>query len=385
MSSSTLPPANLAQNRQNSLYASSTIPYCFAVLAVTLRCWCRWHKKAGFWYDDWLVLCAFLCATGLSADLLWWIPRGLGRHVETFGPNVDELFAKGLFVAEITYTGVIVFVKFSILALYWRIFNKTNIRLPIAILGTAVLMWGIAVFLLTILQCIPTRGFWDKTIHAACHVDSQKFLFAISIPNILIDVALLTLPVPYIKRLNVSDNQKKVLISISLLGSFVCIASIMRLVAVLTEGTDADVTWNLVNQAIWAVTEADFAIIGACLPTLRPFWLAIRPRSLGSRTPDRLNASPSSSRTPRQKRTQPSDDSVMLKSSDDEEILFSSLPSVTSRYAQPSAHEPQQTAQAVAVPHSTACRPDGRDARLIKVENAWDVEYDQQTRPRQEV
>lgn len=41
----------------------------------------------------------------------------------------------------------------------------------------------------------------------------------------------------------------------------VCIASVMRLVAVLTEDTTTDVTWNLVNQAIWANVEADFAII----------------------------------------------------------------------------------------------------------------------------
>lgn len=40
----------------------------------------------------------------------------------------------------------------------------------------------------------------------------------------------------------------------------------MRLIAVVTEKTDADVTWNLVNQGIWAVVEADFAIISGNLP-----------------------------------------------------------------------------------------------------------------------
>lgn len=73
-------------------------------------------------------------------------------------------------------------------------------------------------FLLTLLQCIPTRGFWDKTVDADCNVDSQKFLFAISIPNILIDVALLVLPLPYVKKLNVSGNQKRAIASMFLLG-----------------------------------------------------------------------------------------------------------------------------------------------------------------------
>lgn len=74
------------------------------------------------------------------------IPRGLGRHVEMFGPNVTEEATLGLFIAEMTYTPTIVLVKLSILALYWRIFNKSgSIKIPIYALTAAVVMWGIAV------------------------------------------------------------------------------------------------------------------------------------------------------------------------------------------------------------------------------------------------
>ncbi|KAI0869291.1 hypothetical protein GGS24DRAFT_512193 [Hypoxylon argillaceum] len=225
---------NLSETHHPNLYASSTIPYVIALACVILRFWCRWVNGAGFWLDDWLVLIALIFATDLLADLLYGlgIPRGLGKHVQTFGPHL-------------AYTSVIVFV---------------NINLPITILGSIVGAWGIAVLLLTLLQCVPTRDFGDKTIEAACNVDSQKFLFGISIPT------------------SSSMNQKQVLVSILLLGGFVCIASILRLVALVTESTGPDISWNIINQSIWAVVEADFAIISACLPTLRPFWLAIRPK-----------------------------------------------------------------------------------------------------------
>lgn len=49
------------------------------------------------------------------------------------------------FACELTYTGVIVFVKFSILALYWRIFKMSNIKVPIGIMASLVFMWGITV------------------------------------------------------------------------------------------------------------------------------------------------------------------------------------------------------------------------------------------------
>lgn len=35
----------------------------------------------------------------------------------------------------------------------------------------------------------------------------------------------------------------------------------MRLVAVVKQPTTADMTWNVIDQAIWATVEADFAII----------------------------------------------------------------------------------------------------------------------------
>ncbi|RAK83109.1 integral membrane protein [Aspergillus costaricaensis CBS 115574] len=377
--SQSLPSADLSESRQPNLYASSTIPFFIAVVCVSLRFWCRWKNTAGLWLDDWLILASLACGTGLTASLLWWIPRALGRHIQTFGPNATEDAYIGLFSCELTYTGVIVLVKFSILALYWRLFNRANIKLPISLLATLVCMWGIAVFLLTLLQCIPTRGLWDQSIDASCNVDSQKFLFAISIPNIIIDVTLLVLPVPYIMKLNTSRSHKKAIMSMFLLGSFVCIASIMRLVSVMTQGTDADVSWNWVNQAIWANIEADLAIVSACLPTLRPVWVAVR-RSLFGTQATNQSTDPSSWATP-QKRAQASSWATkILKSSsyDNEDTQpFSALDSHTEegvhRY---SALDQSQAKTAVAIPLPTLNKGQPHEEG-ITVKRAWDVEYNQ--------
>ncbi|RYC60118.1 hypothetical protein CHU98_g6089 [Xylaria longipes] len=285
---------------QPNLYASSTIPYTVALTCVILRIWCRWANRAGFWLDDWLVLIAHAFATGLSATLLWWIPRGLGRHVQTFGPQVQEYWSIGLFTAELTYTGVIVFVKFSILALSWRIFNKnSSIKLPVAIMS--------------VLQCVPTRGFWDKAIEAACNVDSQKFLFGISIPNILIDVALLALPIPYVIKLNVSKSQKRVLVSLFLLGGL----KRLHCLYPTTRGGShriyrARYQLEPLSGLWWRLTLLSFRF-AACLPTLRPFWLAIRPkRSLTGQSAS--SSSGPSSKGPYQKRAPRTWGASLLKS-----------------------------------------------------------------------
>ncbi|KAL2021314.1 hypothetical protein VTK56DRAFT_7285 [Thermocarpiscus australiensis] len=377
---------DLSENRQPNLYASSTIPCALAVIAVALRFWCR-RRAAGvrFWLDDWLVLVACACAVALSANMLWWIPRGLGRHVQTFGPNVVRDFSIGLFVAELTYTGVIVFVKFSILALYWRIFGgSTSIKLPICIMATVVFMWGVAVFLLTVLQCIPTRGIWDKTIEASCDVDSQKFLFAISIPNILIDVILLGMPTAYVIRLNLPRGQKSAVLSMFLLGGFVCIASIMRLVAVVTEKTDADISWNMINQGTWAVVEADFAVISACLPTLRPVWTAIQLKRSTVKLSDPSQPPPGSGAPSPQKRPPPSWSTLILKSSAQTLVDHDPEPQQPSASAHGLLHDdpahrlvpgPQRTTGTVeVVPLSDMQRRWPQQPGAITVEDGWHVQ-----------
>ena len=59
--------------------------------------------------------------------------------------DAGVVWAKGLFISEICYTGIICSIKFSLLAFYWRIFKQSKIRIPLYVIGTIVSCWGIAV------------------------------------------------------------------------------------------------------------------------------------------------------------------------------------------------------------------------------------------------
>ena len=75
-----------------------------------------------------------------------------------------------------------------------------------------------AQILITIFQCNPVSGFWNRTKPATCRVDTTDFFLGNAIPNVLTDVALMALPVPYIWRLNRSRSQKIALLGVFLLG-----------------------------------------------------------------------------------------------------------------------------------------------------------------------
>ena len=168
------------------------------------------------------------------------VGHGLGRHIWVSPPDAGVVWAKGLFISEVSYTIIICSIKFSLLAFYWRIFKQSRIRIPIYVLGAIVSSWGIAVvgatpsclyinglnihqILITILQCRPVSDFWNRFApHAQgpynCGVDVNKFFNGNSIPNIITDAALLVLPMPFIWQLHLPRAQKVALMSIFVLG-----------------------------------------------------------------------------------------------------------------------------------------------------------------------
>ncbi|KAJ5708662.1 hypothetical protein N7488_008463 [Penicillium malachiteum] len=152
----------------------------------------------------------------------------------------------------------------------------------------------------------------------------------------------------------------------------------MRLVAVLTQGTDADVSWNWVNQAIWATVEADLAIVSACLPTLRPVWVAVRRRLLISQASNQSDAPPGA--TPPIRTQGPSWATRILKSNSDDNEEVQPF-SITSHAEESSYHhstgENLCTETRDGIPLSTVKKEFPNVQEGITVQTAWNVECNQ--------
>ena len=61
-------------------------------------------------------------------------------------------------------------------------------------------------FFITLLQCFPLKGFWDKSVPAKCGVNGYLFFYGNSIPNIITEFTLLGLPVLCIWNLKVQRS-----------------------------------------------------------------------------------------------------------------------------------------------------------------------------------
>ncbi|KAM0798769.1 hypothetical protein BDR22DRAFT_934515 [Usnea florida] len=254
--------------------------FALAVIAVCLRFTARRLSKAGFWYDDWLIVPATLSAAALCfISALWMTKEGLGYELDERLPESEiKGFTKGIFASEICWTFAIWTVKYSILAFYWRLFsaNRRSIRIIIWVLAAVVMVWGIAVILITVLQCVPVYLIWYLMEGDLCSISTAAIYVSSSIPHIITDVVFLGFPVPLIWNLHMHKSRKMMLTAIFAVGGFVNIVSVIRFVYLMAlvransglHGSDP--TWNYIDVFIWTSVEVNTSIICACLPSLGP-------------------------------------------------------------------------------------------------------------------
>ncbi|KAJ5817158.1 hypothetical protein N7447_009391 [Penicillium robsamsonii] len=273
------PGIDLTESHQSDLYAKYSATYGLAVIAVILRLLCRLKvSNTSLWWDDYIMCVALVFATGNFIDMIIWIHRGVGTHIYPLGRTGVSHFYINLFVCEILYTLSLCFTKYSILLLFWRIFNRTNIRIPIYIIASVVTGWGLGVLmdipqiLTTVLQCVPIQGLWDYSIKSHCGVNINQFFIGNAVPNIITDWALLILPMPYVWKIHRNTPQKVALCGAFAMGGFICIISIIRLVVMLDsyKTPSVDVTWVFIGPSTWTAVETNIGIVSACLPSLGP-------------------------------------------------------------------------------------------------------------------
>ncbi|KAK1488066.1 hypothetical protein CCUS01_14797 [Colletotrichum cuscutae] len=274
---------DLSESRVASIIGALSCTWAIAAIAVALRFLARRIQSNKLWLEDWLITVSLTAAAvHVFISIGYMIPNGTGEHIWVAPTSATRAWAIGLFVSEVAYTVTLSTVKWSTLALYWRIFNaRKSIRYYIWAMAGIVLAWFIAVILVTIFQCLPVHAFWARydTVNPlssdqyTCGVDVKMFFKGNSIPNIITDALVVLLPIPYVWKLQLHKAQKFALAGIFALGTFVTVVSMARLNVILSvDLTSPDITWNFIDTIIWTNVEANTAIICelACLPCLKP-------------------------------------------------------------------------------------------------------------------
>jgi hypothetical protein len=242
-----------------------------ATFAVAGRFWARKAINAKLWWDDWTILVALIFCYGSIAHAVVGINLGLG--IPFAYAHVSDFLKNGL-IYFCLYIVTLATIKFSVLLMYYRIFKVAPFKLAVYIVGTIVAVWATVAFFITLFECTPISDFWSIDLTKKPHCINRLMLYdATAASNTILDIMILCLPVRMIWNLQMSLSKRIQLILTFMLGTLyampahflsssptitltsipsVCVISIIRLVAVVTQNTaDPSPTTAEVGDYIW--------------------------------------------------------------------------------------------------------------------------------------
>lgn len=133
------------------------------------------------------------------------------------------------------------------------------------------IVWAISTWIVNLTVCTPIAFYYDRTIPGG-HCRNQAISGSINGGlSLLGDVLVLCLPIPVIWNLKINTRKKTGILGIFLLGVFVCVASVIRIIE-LTKFVVTDPTYTQVHASTWTTLEQGVAVISGNLPLLAPLF-----------------------------------------------------------------------------------------------------------------
>lgn len=145
------------------------------------------------------------------------VVTGFGSYAWINPLDLHSTTAKLFLSWNVLYVVLIHVTKASILTQYLRIFPTRTMRRLTWLLFAALVpsvMWGVFA---SIFFCNPVRKIWRPMVPGKC-ISTRTYWLSVSAVNIVLDFAVLALPMPVISRLKLPKRQKIALVGVFLLG-----------------------------------------------------------------------------------------------------------------------------------------------------------------------
>jgi hypothetical protein len=201
-------------------------------------------------------------------------------------------------------------IKVSLVFFYLEIFTTRQFRLSAYVVLAYIIVNSLVIFFLTVFSCMPLSAFWNRDQRGKC-LDIQALAYANSASAIIQDIILLILPLVFIRRLQMKRYRKVAVGLMFSIGTFGCIATIVRLRTLLRFKMSIDPTWDYVPVTIWTELELLAGFSCVSLPSIRILLVTILPKevkeilSLVTRS-SRNQSNPSSKRSAEREWKKPS-------------------------------------------------------------------------------
>ncbi|KAL4865667.1 hypothetical protein BDV12DRAFT_188046 [Aspergillus spectabilis] len=263
---------------------------------VGLRFWAKWLQRRALQWDD---LCIFLGLTFSVAccitQLIGAINGQLGQH-QTVGPDgqpiLDDprflVYERCKFASQMLAVIGLGLTKASLLLLFRSLFSiSSGFRRLCSVMLAVTFAWTVSFFFSNLFTCYPITPLVESFYGHKC-IKSVPMWYTSCVTDVVIDLIILIMPLPMISSLQLPLKQKFAVGGIFVLGTTVIAISITRMAMYIHVGTTYlqhynDATYYTSPVFFWTNIEISLGVILACLPTLRPLWLAMKGKSASQR------------------------------------------------------------------------------------------------------
>jgi len=114
-------------------------------------------------------------------------------------------------------------------------------------------------------------------------INTLAYFLGIQIPNLLLDLSLMLLPLPWLWRLKIALSHRIALSGIFTLGGLVIVVGALRLATIAVTQHSSDFTFDLIDLGVWTAVETNTGVVCACLPSMGPLLRLCLHGSIGTR------------------------------------------------------------------------------------------------------
>ncbi|CAD6571497.1 MAG: hypothetical protein ASARMPREDX12_008311 [Alectoria sarmentosa] len=238
--------------------------------------------------DDTLILIALAFSVALCITSTFQTANGLGQHEATLSAKQLQAYQKvfssvllhGLkltrkatFATDITYTTTLITSKLSVI---WFLHTLTLQRVHNHLrraLGLLVIAWGVSGLFAIAFQC-PVPDTWQVLSQRCFH--QVSFWNYLAVSNIVIELALITLPIAILRHVQMHPRRKVTIIACFAARIFVIGAIVAQLVFQNRGSGSEDRTFTAWSAAVCALFVQSLSIVTACVPYLKPLLVALQ-------------------------------------------------------------------------------------------------------------
>ncbi|CAK1358030.1 unnamed protein product [Cercospora beticola] len=261
--------------RNRSHYARHAAPILFslamAFVIARMLSRCPALSGAGYKADDYIVALLVIPTIAMFVVSQYTVRNGSGQDLYELSPLQIKTYLKWFLAGQVALFMVIFGTKLSLVCLYLRIWHPFDGRtwFHFTCYGlAAMLSIALIVSCTTVtLACRPIAAYWDLTLRpqATC-LNSTGLHYGFASVNLVLDLAVLIMPIPRIMKLRVSGPRKLGLLATFAIGALVTACSVVRIVLLKQTENTTNPTYDFSPAGRLGVVELNASVITCCMP-----------------------------------------------------------------------------------------------------------------------